>query len=407
MPLVFFESLEQVKTQVLVKGIVDSLFYSCLIASALHQLVSDSERSCGKVIFTMPPKKNNTGVNIPPQRPDGLTAEWAELRSTLLALQENIQATIHASINEVAEMLVNRLGDRVPTRNNNRVIHDNLFANLCDDTKDEEEDDHRRVRLPMRNEEVQDYRWESSFHVEISEFTGSIRGDKLLDWIVSVEEFLDFKQVPDDRRVPLVAMRFRGHATSWSKQFKSTHLRTAREPIQSWKKLKKHIRKTFLPRNYDRVMYNRLQNLKQGQRNVEEYAEEFSQLLTRNELYDSEIQFVSRFIGGLRPQLQNALTQFEPTSVSEAFPRASSFEQQLRSSNWSNPSARQRTTDLPAAPTASSRDSSDSSAATHNAPEETQLRRSSRPNALRCFGCGETGHRQTDCFVLINSDVGY
>lgn len=133
------------------------------------------------------------------------------------------------------------------------------------------------------------------------------------------------------RRVPLVAMRFRGHAASWWKQLKVTHNRTGRTPIQTWEKLKKHLRATFLPHNYDRLTYNKLQNLKQGSRSVEEYAEEFSLLLTRTEIYDSEDQLVSRFIGGLQPQLQNSLAQFDPTSIAEAHCRAVSFEQQSHS----------------------------------------------------------------------------
>lgn len=148
---------------------------------------------------------------------------------------------------------------------------------------------------------TKDNRWEHSFKVDIPEFNGGLRGDDLVDWVVAVEEVLDFKQVPDDRRVPLVAMRFRGHAAAWWKQLKSTRTRTGKEPIQSWERLKKHLHKTFLPHNYDRTVYTRLQNLKQGNRSVDDYAEEFPLLLTRNELYDSPIQLVSRFIGGLRP----------------------------------------------------------------------------------------------------------
>lgn len=177
--------------------------------------------------------------------------------------------------------------------------------------------------------EFQDNRWEAGFKVEIPEFHGGVRGDALLDWLVSVEKILEFKRVPNDRRVPLVAMRFRGHAASWWKQMKSTRTRTGKAPIQTWDKLKKHLRNTFLPHNYDRMMYNRLQNLRQGSRTVEDYAEEFSLLLTRTDVFDNEVQLVSRFIGGLRPQLQSALSQFDPLTIAEAHRRASSFEQQL------------------------------------------------------------------------------
>ena len=183
--------------------------------------------------------------------------------------------------------------------------------------------------LPLirHNEQrYQDTRWESGFKVDIPEFQGGIRGDALLDWLVAVEETLDFKGVPEDRRVSLVATRFRGHAASLWQQLKTTRSRTGKTPIRSWEKLKKKLRDTFLPHNYDRTMYNRLQNLRQGSRSGDEYAEKFYLLCTRNEIYDSEVQLVSRFIGGLRVQIQNALSQFDPSTVSEAHRRASSFE---------------------------------------------------------------------------------
>lgn len=251
------------------------------------------------------------------------------------------------------------------------------------------------------NGRQQDQRWESGFKVEIPEFHGGVRGDSLLDWMVSVEEILDFKQVPGDRRVPLVAMRFRGHATSWWKQLKTTRSRTWRLPIQTWEKLKKHLHATFLPHNYDPLTYNKLKNLKQGSRSVEEYAEEFSLLLTRTEIFDSEEQLVSRFIRGLRPQLQNAMAQFDPATIAEAHRRAVSFEQQMRSSStWLSPSTRARSSDVGStlAP-AQTRDSDTSTTTTRpqTTQDDQQLRRSNRIPTVKSFSCGEQGHRQANC----------
>lgn len=107
--------------------------------------------------------------------------------------------------------------------------------------------------------------------------------------------------------------------------------RAGKEKLKSWKKLQKLLRRSFLPYNFDRTMFNRLQNLRQGARSVDDYIEEFSLLLTRNEIFDSELQLVSRFIGGLRPQIQSAMTQFDLTTVAEAHTRAVAFEQQFKS----------------------------------------------------------------------------
>ncbi|CAL9218463.1 unnamed protein product, partial [Arabidopsis halleri] len=337
----------------------------------------------------MPPKTKTQ----PDQRNDAQATDWDELRSALLAMQENIQSTIHNSIQELGETLSQTLQNRNSQFGDNENLEeDNPFA------------DNRQVGIHgqhLRRQDQHNNRWEAGFKVDIPEFNGGIQGDSLMDWIVAVEEVLDFKQVPTDRRVPLVATKFRGHAASWWQQLKLTRARTNKSPIKTWEKLKKKLQQTFLPHNYDRTMYNRLQNLKQGSRTVDEYANEFSVLLTRNEIRDSEAQLVSRFIGGLRTQLQNSLAQFDPTSIAEAHRRAASFEQQQRATNWSTTASKSRVQDQSTGQTSiQTRDNSDKNGPAtrpENPAEEQVLRRSTRPNALRCFSCGEQGHRQTAC----------
>lgn len=92
----------------------------------------------------------------------------------------------------------------------------------------------------------QEPRWESSFRVEIPEFHGGPLEEALLDWIVAVDEVLEFKKVPDERRVPLVAMKFRGHVASWWKHVKVTRQRTSNDPIRSSKTLAFNIPTTYL-----------------------------------------------------------------------------------------------------------------------------------------------------------------
>lgn len=52
------------------------------------------------------------------------------------------------------------------------------------------------------------YKWENSFKLDLPEFAGNLQPDEFVDWLLAVEEVLDFKQVPADRRVPLVATSF-------------------------------------------------------------------------------------------------------------------------------------------------------------------------------------------------------
>ncbi|ESQ28739.1 hypothetical protein EUTSA_v10019653mg, partial [Eutrema salsugineum] len=66
---------------------------------------------------------------------------------------------------------------------------------------------------------------EITFRLEIPEFRGSTVAEELLDWFVTIDEILEFKKVPHDRCVPLVAIRFRDRAAAWWTQNKTSRAR--------------------------------------------------------------------------------------------------------------------------------------------------------------------------------------
>ena len=66
---------------------------------------------------------------------------------------------------------------------------------------------------------------------------------------------MEFKGVPEEMKVPLIATRLRGRAAAWWQQFKLTRSRLKETKVTTWEKMKKHIHATFLPYNYQRIMY--------------------------------------------------------------------------------------------------------------------------------------------------------
>ncbi|KAJ9547362.1 hypothetical protein OSB04_019905 [Centaurea solstitialis] len=117
---------------------------------------------------------------------------------------------------------------------------------------------------------------------------------------------------------PLSAVEFHASLTSG----KSLRLVAAIEanPKQTWEikdcdmgeDEKKNLRANFLPHNFQRMMYQRLQNLKQGARSVDDYTTEFYKLIARNDIQESEAYLVSRYIGGLRGQIMDSVNLFDP-----------------------------------------------------------------------------------------------
>jgi len=183
--------------------------------------------------------------------------------------------------------------------------------------------------VQMRPAHDESRRWETGLKVDIPEFHGGLHADEYLDWINTIDEVLKFKQVLEDRRVALVATKLRGWARAWWQQVKKTRTLQGKGKITCWDKMKKNMCSVFLPYNYTRTLYQRLQNLRQGNRSVDDYTMEFYQLVSRDVIAEDEESRVARYIGGLWIQFQDVLKMFDALSVLDAHQRAVQLEKQL------------------------------------------------------------------------------
>ncbi|XP_022007177.1 uncharacterized protein LOC110906335 [Helianthus annuus] len=155
--------------------------------------------------------------------------------------------------------------------------------------------------------------------------------------------------------------------------------------------MKKCLRSNFLPHNFQRLMYQRLQNLKQGAKSVDDYTIEFYQLIAMNDIQEPEEQLVSRYIGGLRVQIMEAVNLFDPLTIPEAHQRALTFEKQNRRVGGSFTPAGGNVGSGSGAPRGGP---SQGKPGGSNTGPTSKGASSSGP---RCFNCGETGHRQAEC----------
>lgn len=182
-------------------------------------------------------------------------------------------------------------------------LAENLFANPQNVRHQDRVAAQAEHQLNRREIQPEEGRWDSGFWVEIPEFSGNLSTEEFLDWVSSIEEILEFKRILGDQCVPLIASRFKNRAMAWWQKIKESRRRSGKPRIDSWERLKKHMRRAFLPYNCERNLYKKLQSLRQGTRTVDEYATDFFHMVARTTLVETEEQLVSRFIGGLGYQI--------------------------------------------------------------------------------------------------------
>lgn len=56
--------------------------------------------------------------------------------------------------------------------------------------------------------------------VEIPEFEGRAQPDEFIDWLLTVERIFEYKDVPEHRKVKIVAIKLKKHASIWWEHLK-------------------------------------------------------------------------------------------------------------------------------------------------------------------------------------------
>ncbi|VFQ80058.1 unnamed protein product, partial [Cuscuta campestris] len=147
----------------------------------------------------------------------------------------------------------------------------------------------------------------SDFKVDIPAFEGKNDPDEFLEWLETVERVFDFKDVSDEKKVKIVALKFQKYASTCWTNTCTKRRRNDKEPVSTWIKMRSLLKKKFLPAEYVRENFAKLQTLRQGSKSVEEYNREFEELLLRCDLQEDDEQTFVRYLFGLNLQIANTV----------------------------------------------------------------------------------------------------
>lgn len=134
---------------------------------------------------------------------------------------------------------------------------------------------------------------------EIPEFDGKLHPDDFLDWLQTVERIFDLRDIPDNVKVKLVAIKLKKYASLWWENIQQQRYRNGKHKISSWDKMQRLLRAQFLPLTFKQDAYLDYQNLRQGSLSVEDLITEFERMRLRCGAEEDEEQVIARFLGVL------------------------------------------------------------------------------------------------------------
>ena len=166
--------------------------------------------------------------------------------------------------------------------------------------------------------------------MDIPEFEGQLDPDHFLDWLQTVERLFKYKDISDDKKVKLVALKLRKYASIWCANLVATRVRKGKDKIRTWIKMREKLRSKFLPSHYLQDNYLKLHRLKQGPKSVEEYTREFEQLLLKCDLREDDPQTLVRYLSGLNEYIAHVVELHTYSSLDELSSLANKVEQQRK-----------------------------------------------------------------------------
>ena len=81
----------------------------------------------------------------------------------------------------------------------------------------------------------------------------------------------------------------------------------------------KKMRANFFPKDYQLIMYRQVQNLRKILLTVREYTEEFYRVNLRDGYVEESVKKASRYVNGLRMDIQEEINMISPRTMEEAY----------------------------------------------------------------------------------------
>ena len=122
-----------------------------------------------------------------------------------------------------------------------------------------------------------------------------------------IERAFEYKDVPQDNKVKLVALKLRKYASLWWENVVKKRPKTGKPKIRNWEKMKSKLKGQFLPPSYLQDNHCKLHNLQWGNMSVKEYTRDFEKLLIKCDLQEGEDQTIVRYLGGLDLRYSNVV----------------------------------------------------------------------------------------------------
>jgi hypothetical protein len=161
-------------------------------------------------------------------------------------------------------------------------------------------------------------------------FDSGFDPEAYLTWDLKIYKIFHMHNYSKEKKMAMTALEFDNYALIWWEQLLSDREDVGQGYVRSWSEMKREMRARFVPKHYHRDLFDKLQNLKQGNLSMEDYYREMEKAMIRANAYEDEERSIARFMSGLHRNIQRIVEFQQYCNLIELVHQASKVERQLQ-----------------------------------------------------------------------------
>ncbi|KAK1649106.1 hypothetical protein QYE76_066911 [Lolium multiflorum] len=282
---------------------------------------------------------------------------------------------------------------------------------------------HGEARPPPRRNDRNEEEIFGKLKFTMPKFQGEEDPDAYLSWVLKVDKIFRIHNFSEAKKVAMASLEFEGYANVWWEEVNKKREKEDLAPIDTWEEMQEVMHTRFVPTHHKRDLFNKLTQLKQSYKSVEEYYKEMHMTMMSANVDEREEQTMARFLNGLNIPVKRIVEFLPYKNMVELLHQATRAERQVREdlasaktkTFFAARNAMNASSSIKNTSTLASKDPPKQARSTMKTtsfkPEQSTMssKASTGSSNITCFKCGAQGHKSFECKntrVMITRDDG-
>jgi hypothetical protein len=94
--------------------------------------------------------------------------------------------------------------------------------------------------------------------IEVLMYEGNLDVEEFLDWVSALDNYFDYEEIDDEKKVKHAVTILKGHATLWWDELQADRRCKGKSKIKNWDRMVAKLKAKFIPKDYQINFFRKL-----------------------------------------------------------------------------------------------------------------------------------------------------